>query len=303
MVHRTPPPYDLFAENTPVKRTLDLISSPNYELPMDLFSYFVVILYFISTGLQGFYLKNPLASGKLAAIFIGWSAIMAHGVWLVLNLYQTTRVSLLMLVSLACWFMNVLTQLNPLEKRSIQSFALVTFPVTAISLLLSGCTSPTIAIADTQQLFHLILATLTFTTLTLSGIWAMILAVQDRKLRQQHRCFPSLFPSIESMEKFLFRLLTTGFLLLTTLIISSLLLYIPVEFQDANLGILKFNGYAHKMDQPLINKVMLSFCVWFVLAILLGGRFYSGWRGLTVLRWTFLGTSLLITLYFGSLLG
>ena len=85
------------------------------------------------------------------------------------------------------------------------------------------------------------------------------------------------------MEAFLFQLLTIGFFLLTTLLMSSITLFSEIH------------------STKLINKLILSFSVWTVLAILIGGRFFSGWRGITVIFWTLLGTSLLMLIYFGSL--
>lgn len=140
-----------------------------------------------------------------------------------------------------------------------------------------------IDITDSKQIFHIILSTLTFATICFGALQAIVLAIQDRKLRKYHHGFASLLPSIESMETFLFQILTIGFLLLTALLLSSVILFPEIH------------------SQKLINKLILSFSVWLVLAILLGGRLYSGWRGSKVTRWTLLGTSLLMLIYFGSL--
>lgn len=161
------------------------------------------------------------------------------------------------------------------------------FLIAIISLLLIAFFNHNLGFVDTsnsKQLFHIILSTLTFTAICFGGLQAIILAIQDRKLRKDHSGFTSILPSIESMEKFLFQTLTVGFCLLTILLISSITLF-------------------SEIDSPkLINKLILSFSAWVVIATLLVGRFYSGWRGSTAIRWTLFGTFLLILIYFGSLL-
>lgn len=161
------------------------------------------------------------------------------------------------------------------------------FLIAIISLLLIAFFNHNLGFVDTsnsKQLFHIILSTLTFTAICFGGLQAIILAIQDRKLRKDHSGFTSILPSIESMEKFLFQTLTVGFCLLTILLISSITLF-------------------SEIDSPkLINKLILSFSAWVVIATLLVGRFYSGWRGSIAIRWTLFGTFLLILIYFGSLL-
>jgi ABC-type uncharacterized transport system permease subunit len=137
----------------------------------------------------------------------------------------------------------------------------------------------------TKEIFHIILSTLTFSAICLSAIQAGVLAIQDRNLRKYHRGFTQLLPPIESMENFLFKTIAIGFVLLTSLLVSSVLLFSEI------------------FSNPLIDKFILSFCVWIVLAILLSGRLCFGWRGSTVIRWTFLATSLIVLIYFGSFLG
>lgn len=161
------------------------------------------------------------------------------------------------------------------------------FLIAIISLLLIAFFNHNLGFVDTsnsKQLFHIILSTLTFTAICFGGLQAIILAIQDRKLRKDHSGFTSILPSIESMEKFLFQTLTVGFCLLTTLLISSIILFSEIH------------------SPKLINKLILSFSAWIVIATLLVGRFYSGWRGSTAIRWTLFGTFLLILIYFGSLL-
>lgn len=138
--------------------------------------------------------------------------------------------------------------------------------------------------ANIKETLHIALSTLMFSTICFSAILAGILTIQDRKLRKYHKGFTELLPSIESTENLLFKTIITSFLLLTCILISSLFL---------------FNSF---FSAKLFNKTILSFFAWIVLAILLTGRFYAGWRGQTATRWTFFGTSLILIIYVSSFL-
>jgi ABC-type uncharacterized transport system permease subunit len=45
---------------------------------------------------------------------------------------------------------------------------------------------------------------------------------------------------------------------------------------------------------------VLSIIAWFILGILLIGRFQFGWRGKTAIRWSLSAFALLMLAYFGS---
>jgi ABC-type uncharacterized transport system permease subunit len=52
--------------------------------------------------------------------------------------------------------------------------------------------------------------------------------------------------------------------------------------------------------QHLVHKTVLSIIAWFILGILLIGRFQFGWRGKTAIRWSLSAFALLMLAYFGS---
>ena len=62
-------------------------------------------------------------------------------------------------------------------------------------------------------------------------------------------------------------------------------------------------GFIYLQDifaQHLVHKTVLSIIAWFVLAVLLFGRFKFGWRGKTAIRWTLSSFLLLMLSFFGS---
>lgn len=155
----------------------------------------------------------------------------------------------------------------------------------AILYLIGAFLLGSIHITYPKEIFHVVLSTLTVGAILLSALQAAILAVQDRSLHQHKPFFTKQLPSMESMEIFLFKTVIISFLLLTTTLISSAFLF------PKSLSLYFFT-----------EKILLSFCAWLVFAILIIGRFMFGWRGRTAVNWTFLGTSLLLLIYFGSIL-
>jgi ABC-type uncharacterized transport system permease subunit len=94
--------------------------------------------------------------------------------------------------------------------------------------------------------------------------------------------FIRALPPLETMEHLLFRLIGTGYALLSLSLLSA----VPYT-QDV-------------VAQHLIHKTTLSVAAWVVFAILLWGRWRFGWRGRTAIRWTLSGFVVLMLAYFGS---
>ena len=84
------------------------------------------------------------------------------------------------------------------------------------------------------------------------------------------------------MESLLFKLITTGFLLLSVSLISGLLFINDI------------------FAQHLLHKTVLSIMAWLVFGLLLWGRWRYGWRGSLAVRMTLAGIVLLLLGYFGS---
>jgi ABC-type uncharacterized transport system permease subunit len=91
-------------------------------------------------------------------------------------------------------------------------------------------------------------------------------------------------PPLLTLENYLFRLITAGFVLLTITLASG------IVFSEQLFGKpVTFN-----------HKNVLSVAGWCVFAVLLMGRWRYGWRGRTALKWILGGTLLLVLGYLGS---
>ena len=91
-------------------------------------------------------------------------------------------------------------------------------------------------------------------------------------------------PPLLMLERFMFRLVGLGFILLTVTLVSGLL------FSEEIFG------------RPLTftHKNVFSVAGWLTFAILLFARWRYGWRGRRALRWILAGTLLLVLGYLGS---
>lgn len=214
-------------------------------------------------------------------------AIALHSLALVGQLWidGSLRIGLAEALSLFAWQSALLLWLFNL-REPVQIQGVVVYPLAGVFVLLPLLLpdpAPTVAIGDPRVALHVLLSLLSAGLLTLAAVHAVMLAIQDRMLHR-HLLTPAnqRFPPLQSMERMLFELIGTGFVLLT-LTLSSGLWFI----QDW-------------MAQHLAHKTVLSISAWIIFGVLLFGRWRYGWRGRRAIRWTLSGYAVLILAYFGS---
>ncbi|WP_438970141.1 cytochrome C assembly family protein [Methylophaga sp.] len=162
---------------------------------------------------------------------------------------------------------------------------IIIYPLVAMSLILKvELPSPEPPSLSQPALeWHVLLSLAAYSLFMLAAIQAVILAIQEKHLRQRHAGgLMRKLPPLQTMEAGLFQLIITGFILLTLGLLTGLM------FID-NL-----------FDQHLVHKTILSFISWYVFAALLWGRFRYGWRGRTAIKWTLVGFSFLLLAFMGS---
>jgi ABC-type uncharacterized transport system permease subunit len=162
---------------------------------------------------------------------------------------------------------------------------IVIYPLVALSLVLKfELPSPQPpSLPEPALEWHVLLSLAAYSLFMLAAIQAIVLAIQEKQLRQRHVAgIMRKLPPLQSMEAALFQLITTGFVLLTLGLITGLM------FVDDLLA------------QHLVHKTVLSVIAWCVFAALLWGRVRYGWRGKTAVKWTLAGFSFLLLAYMGS---
>ena len=177
---------------------------------------------------------------------------------------------------------------------SLDGLKVLLLPIAAMmSLLPIFFPGSLIALAGKTAMFpwHLSVALLAYSTLTIAAFHAVMMSLLDAHLHklsgaQQHWLTAALerLPALMTMEKILFRLVSLGFVLLTLTVLSG------VIFSEQVLGV------AVKWD----HKTLLSLLSWALFGILLLGRKWRGWRGKTVLSFTLGGFLTLLLAYVGS---
>ena len=140
-----------------------------------------------------------------------------------------------------------------------------------------------LAQADTGTMIHIVSSLAAFGLLGLAAVLAVLVLVVDHSLKN-HRLTNLVknIPPMDSLERLLFKVTLTGFVLLTVTLISGLI-YVD------NL-----------LAQHLAHKTILSSLAWIVFGTLLLGRWIKGWRGALAVRLTLAGVALLLLSYFGT---
>ncbi|MGI9234182.1 MAG: cytochrome C assembly family protein [Woeseiaceae bacterium] len=166
--------------------------------------------------------------------------------------------------------------------RGMSAGMLILSAATAMLMSPSVDTATGVAMAW-QVRAHILIALLSYGLLTVGAIVAVFALVQERRLHTAHITPANrLFAPLETTEKLLIAVASTGFAGLTLAIASGL------SFVNDLL------------EQNLAHKFAFSLLAWIIFGILLAGRFFAGWRGKRALKLYLWGFATLCLAYFGS---
>lgn len=229
---------------------------------------------------------QPMQDWERAAI---GGALLTHGVGLYNGLFgaELMRFSFSLALSLMLWLAVFIYWLESFRARmdGLQPMVLpLAAACAALPVIFQNAHALTHAGAWGFKL-HFIAAMLAYSLFTLSALHAVFMSYTERKLHQRAltKSLASL-PPLLTMEALLFRMIATGFVLLTAALASGSL------FSE------ELFGKALTLD----HKTLFAFASWGIFAALLTGRHIRGWRGRTALRWTMAGFMLLLLAYIGS---
>jgi ABC-type uncharacterized transport system permease subunit len=223
-------------------------------------------------------------------------AWLLQAVALALNLNDghAIRLGFAMMLSTAMWI-SVFVYWLENQKRALDGLRILLFPQVALATILPVFFSGTLFSLDGKPAlfpWHIVVATLAYSTLTIAAYHAVVMTLQDAHLHQRGRNKPGHWltpvmehlPALMAMERLLFKLILLGFVFLTLTVVSGII------FSEEVLGV------AFKFD----HKTVLSLLSWLLFGILLAGRHWRGWRGRTVLNITISGFIALMLAYVGS---
>lgn len=220
-------------------------------------------------------------------LYIGLAGAIFHADVLARHMFTDSglQMGITHVASLATWFVTCLLIVAAL-KKPVKNLGLFVFPLAAITLTLEYL-MPVDHIVNTSNHnglgVHIVLSILAYSLLGLAAVQAILLSTQEKHLHnRQPGGFIRALPPMETMEILLIQMITIGFALQTTSLLSG---FVYLEDMFA---------------QSLAHKTVLSLCAWLVFATLLTCHKLYGWRGKTLVRWTISGFFTLLLAYFGS---
>ena len=224
---------------------------------------------------------------------IGW---LLHGAALRMDVigFGALRVGFAVMLSCTLW---ISVAAYWLENRNfaLDGLRVLVLPSAAVAVVLPLIfPGEMLPLEGRSALFpwHIAIATLAYSTLTIAAFHAILMAVQESKLHtrlssQKTNWFAlavDRLPALLTMEKLLFRLIGFGFFLLTLTVVSG------VVFSE------ELFGMAFRWN----HKNVFTILSWLLFGVLLAGRKWRGWRGRTALSFTLTGFTTLLLAYVGS---
>lgn len=183
------------------------------------------------------------------------------------------------LVAAIAWFSGLL--------RTLPAIGTVVLPIAAVASLLPALSDRPHAFpyaSEPWAAIHVAIALIAYALFLVAALQALVLMGLEQRLR--HRLADPAadsLPPLLTLERFLFRLVGTGFVLLTFTLVSGVL------FSEQVFG------------RPVMftHKSVFSLLGWLTFGGLLWGRWRYGWRGRVALRWILAGTLFIFLAYLG----
>jgi ABC-type uncharacterized transport system permease subunit len=230
---------------------------------------------------------NAARGQRVAGLALGALAVAAHAIllWRALFAGADLAFTTAETASLIGWLVGLIALVFSWRRPRFAGIGAILMSVAGIVAATTdeGAGSVAVEPYGWKIAAHIVLSTVAFALITIAAALAVALALLDRRLRSREPLgMLEILPSVEALEAGTFQALGAGFAMLTLALFSG---FVFVEDLFA---------------QHLIHKTVLSCLAWIVVGILLFGRWHSGWRGRTAVRWTLSGYTLLVLAYFGS---
>ena len=228
--------------------------------------------------------------GKPALEPVAWilslAAIVAHSDALVysMRIHGPFSIGLPEAISMLAWTLAVLACFISIERQNrVLGAILLASAALGAAVTGTGRTYAETTAAGWQLTAHILLSMGAAALLFAAAVTALLLVFLDRRLRTRRIAdLPSVLPPLDALEKVMFRLIGTGFVLLTLSLFTG------------------FVFVTNLFAQHLFQKTVLSLLAWIIFGVLLIGRIRFGWRGRSAVGWTLSGFGMLALAYFGA---
>jgi len=254
------------------------------------FSVVAIVLYLLTSAALTVRLAGSdsgLRMKRGVVLLLGFGAVTLHAITLYPHLFTVSGLNLgffnaASLVAL----MTVLLLLLVAIKQPVENLGILVLPVAAAAVALASWNpgqQTSITSGSWQLDLHILFSVLAYSLFALAAVQAVLLAIQDRHLRNRHPGgYIRALPPLQIMEGLLFQMIGTGFALLSAALLTGILFLEDI------------------FAQHLVHKTLLSIVAWVIFGILLWGRWKFGWRGRKAIGWTLSGFVFLLLAYFGS---
>lgn len=215
------------------------------------------------------------------------TATIAHAIYLYLPLFYEHQIALdFFSASSHVMWLASLVLLVTSSTHKLESLSLFLLPFAMLALLFQlifSNNSEATLIINNGVGAHILSALLAYSMLMIATIQAVLLAYQHNSLhKQKPNILLRTLPSLQDMDKLLFRFIHVGLALLSLALVTGFI-YLEDLF-----------------GQHVAHKTILSIIAWLVFSALIIGRWRYGWRGITATRWTLSGFALLMLAFFGT---
>lgn len=196
------------------------------------------------------------------------------------NLGLTNALSLIFWLTLAIyWFTSFFYHVDGLPALALP------FAAAAVALAAVFPGQHTVeGIELSVSRLHILIAMLAYGLLTIAALHAVLMAWAERRLHLHPSHTRWQLPPLLTMEAILFRVLWSGFILLTMTLASGMM------FSEELFG----------KPFRINHKTIFGLISWAIYAGLLTGRVLYGWRGRQAARWALWGFAMLVLAYMGS---
>jgi ABC-type uncharacterized transport system permease subunit len=253
--------------------------------PMILLYVAIAALYGIAAWLRnaGSPMRTRTAAGLLAL------ALVMHAVALTRSVFTPEGLDLSFphALSLVAWLTVLVAGVSGILAKlpAVGSVVLPVAAVCALAPLAGGSPHRFSYGGEPWAALHIAVALVAYALFVVAALQSLLLFGLEKRLRR------GLAPTEDdaaapllTLERYLFRLVTAGFVLLTLTLASGL----------------AFSEHLFGRPVTFTHKNVLSVAGWFTFAVLVVGRWRFGWRGRRALYWILAGTALLLLGYLGS---
>ena len=164
-----------------------------------------------------------------------------------------------------------------------QFLGLIVLPIISMVFIFDFTNKPVNVPLNNLVFIHVIISLISYSILCLSAAQSLILKVQEKKLQSNKPIgIISSLPSLDSMDKLLFKILALGVIFLSASLLSGF-----IFLEDI-------------FAQHLAHKTILSILAWIIFVFLIYARKSYGWRGSKAANITLIGFFILFLSYFGT---